>query len=100
MSGKLLKFDAPKMTNALGIAGSTSAGILEFAHSGNGAMVKRLHLGRAAESGVLAASLAADGFTGPSTVLEGKFGFLKAFCTERPGGVDARAGRLMRAGRF
>src|ERR1700694_2143754 len=82
VSGKLMQFDAPKMTNALGIAGSTSGGLLEFAHSGNGAMVKRLHLGRGAEGGVLAASLAADGFTGPSTVLEGRAGFLKAFCIE------------------
>jgi len=81
-SGKLMNFDAPKMSNALGIAGSTSAGLLEFAHSGNGAMVKRFHLGRAAEGGVLAASLAADGFTGPSTVLEGGAGFLKAFCND------------------
>ena len=43
-------------------------------------MVKRLHLGRAAESGVLAASLAGDGFTGPASVLEGEFGFLRVFC--------------------
>ena len=56
--GRLLKFDAETMTNALGIAGSLSCGLLEFARSGTGAMVKRLHLGRAAESGVLAASLA------------------------------------------
>src|ERR1700682_6290016 len=45
-------------------------------------MVKRLHLGRAAEGCVLAASLAADGFTGPTTVIEGPAGFLKAFCNE------------------
>ena len=45
-------------------------------------MVKRLHLGRAAESGVLAGSLAADGFTGPTSVLEGQFGFLRVFCTD------------------
>jgi 2-methylcitrate dehydratase PrpD len=43
-------------------------------------MVKRLHLGRAAESGVLAASLAAEGFTAPASVLEGEFGFLRVFC--------------------
>jgi 2-methylcitrate dehydratase PrpD len=43
-------------------------------------MVKRMHMGRAAESGVLAASLAADGFTGPRTILEGPFGFLKVYC--------------------
>jgi 2-methylcitrate dehydratase PrpD len=80
--GKLLKFDAAAMTNALGIAGSLSCGLLEFAKSGTGAMVKRLHLGRAAESGVLAASLAADGFTGPQSVLEGEFGFLRVFCRD------------------
>lgn len=81
-AGRLMKLDAGTMTNALGIAGSCSSGLLEFAHSGTGAMVKRLHLGRAAESGVLAASLAADGFTGPTTVLEGDAGFLRAFCPE------------------
>jgi len=68
------------MRNALGIAGSLACGLLEFARSGTGAMVKRLHLGRAAESGVLAASLAADGFTGPASVLEGEFGYLQVFC--------------------
>jgi 2-methylcitrate dehydratase PrpD len=70
------------MTNAIGIAGSLACGLLEFARSGTGAMVKRMHMGRAAESGVLAASLAADGFTGPHTILEGPFGFLKVYCGE------------------
>ncbi len=54
--GRLMRFDAERMRNALGIAGSLACGLLEFARSGTGAMVKRLHLGRAAESGVLAAS--------------------------------------------
>ena len=80
--GKLLGFDTAAMTHALGIAGSLSCGLLEFAKSGTGAMVKRLHLGRAAESGVLAGSLAAEGFTGPTSVLEGEFGFLRVFCTD------------------
>ncbi|HUB47753.1 MAG TPA: MmgE/PrpD family protein [Acetobacteraceae bacterium] len=81
-AGHLLGLDAARMTNALGIAGSLAGGLMEFARSGTGAMVKRLHLGRASESGVLAASLAADGFTGPRSVLEGDAGFLKVFCTE------------------
>ncbi len=81
-AGTLLRLDAEAMTNALGIAGSLACGLMEFARSGTGAMVKRLHLGRAAESGVLAASLAADGFSGPRSVLEGDAGFLKVFCTE------------------
>ncbi len=81
-AGKLLRLDSGKMTNALGIAGSLSSGLLEFAHSNTGAMVKKLHLGRAAESGVLAASLASEGFTGPDTVLEGESGYLTAFCND------------------
>jgi 2-methylcitrate dehydratase PrpD len=80
--GHMLGFDADHLTNALGIAGSLSSGLVEFSQSGSGAMVKRLHFGRAAEGGLLAASLAADGFTGPSTVLEGNCGFLKVFCNE------------------
>ena len=80
--GKLLKFDADTMLNGMGIAGSTACGLLEFAKSGTGAMVKRLHMGRAAESSVLAANLAEQGFTGPQTVLEGPFGFLKVYCGE------------------
>ncbi len=79
--GHLLGLDAGRMANALGIAGSLAGGLLEFA-KGDGGMVKRLHLGRASEAGVLAASLAAAGFTGPRTVIEGEFGFLRVFCTE------------------
>jgi 2-methylcitrate dehydratase PrpD len=77
----LLRLGPAAMTNALGIAGSLAGGLLEFAR-GDGGTVKRLHLGRAAEAGVLAASLAADGFEGPRTVLEGEFGFLKVFCSK------------------
>jgi len=80
-AGHLLRLGSAAMTNALGIAGSLCGGLLEFAR-GDGGMVKRLHLGRASEAGVLAASLAADGFEGPRTVLEGEFGFLKVFCTK------------------
>src|SRR5437868_1381609 len=79
--GHLLGRDETGMANAIGLAGSLAGGLLEFAR-GDGGMVKRLHLGRASEAGVLAASLAAAGFTGPRTVLEGEFGFLRVFCTE------------------
>jgi 2-methylcitrate dehydratase PrpD len=82
-AGRLLGLDGGAMAQALGIAGSLGGGLLEFAQSGEGAMVKRLHLGRAAESGIVAARLAARGFTGPSTVLEGGFGFLNAYCAEQ-----------------
>lgn len=86
----LLNLDASKVTNALGIAASLSSGLVQFARAGSGGMVKRLHFGRAAESGVLAGSLAAEGFTGPHDVLEGELGFLHAFCDERDMGALLR----------
>ena len=79
--GHLLGLDAGRMASALGLAGSLAGGLLEFAR-GDGGMVKRLHLGRASEAGVLAACLAQSGFTGPKTVIEGEFGFLRVFCSE------------------
>lgn len=79
-AGLLMKLDTERLTHALGIAGSLTAGILEFSKSGG--MVKRLHLGRAAEGAVNAAALARNGFTGPSQVIEGKYGFLNVFCRD------------------
>jgi 2-methylcitrate dehydratase PrpD len=80
-TGRLLGIDAGRMTNALGIAASLACGIVQFTRS-TGAMVKRMHFGRACESGVLAGSLAAGGFTGPHDVVEGDLGFLRVFCDE------------------
>lgn len=79
VAGRLLGLDAAGLGRALGLAGSMGCGLMAFAHSRDGAMVKKLHIGRAAESGVLAALLAADGFTGPSGVLESGGGVLAAF---------------------
>ena len=81
-AGHLLRLDAEQMTNALGIAGSLASGLLEFAHSGSGSMVKKLHLARAAESGIVAARLAAAGMSGPATIIDGGYGFLAVFCEE------------------
>ncbi|MEW6670056.1 MAG: MmgE/PrpD family protein [Thermodesulfobacteriota bacterium] len=80
-AAKILKLTADEMKNALGIAGSQAAGLLEFLS--DGAFTKRFHAGWAAHSGLLAALLAREGFTGPGTVIEGKFGFLKAY-SDRP----------------
>ena len=79
VAGRLLGLSEEQMVNAFGIAGSLCSGLLAFTKAGNGGMVKRLHAGRASESGVLAARLAKSGFTGPDTVLEGKFGVFEAF---------------------
>jgi 2-methylcitrate dehydratase PrpD len=75
-AGWLLGLDAPRMTWALGSAGTQAGGLWEFI--ADGAMSKHLHTGRAAANGVLAAELAALGFTGARRVLEGRQGFFAA----------------------
>lgn len=78
--GSLTGMSADQIANAFGIAGSSAGGLLEFAASGSGGMIKRLHLGRAAEAGVVAARLAARGYEAPAGVLDGRFGLLNAYC--------------------
>lgn len=68
---------ADGIANAIGVAASMSSGILEANRTGG--TVKRLHCGWAAHAGVTAADLVARGFTGPPTVLEGRFGFFQAW---------------------
>ena len=79
-AGRVFGLNAEQLAHALGIAGSLSSGLLAFTKSKSGGMVKRLHLGRASESGILAARLAGAGYTGPESILEGKFGFLEVYC--------------------
>ncbi len=76
----LLGLDEGVTTNAFGVAGSLGGGLLAFAKAGTGGMVKRLHMGRAAEAGIIAVDLARRGFEGPATVIEGRFGMLDAYC--------------------
>jgi 2-methylcitrate dehydratase PrpD len=57
--GKMYGFDEERLTSALGVAGSSSAGLLEFAWSGGD--TKRLHLGRASQLGLESALLARQG---------------------------------------
>lgn len=76
-AGRLLNLDGCAMQNALGIGGSMAAGLMA---AQEGAMVKRLHAGRAAEGGVYAAELAKRGFTGISDVVEAGYGgFLSSY---------------------
>ncbi len=70
-------FDARRTADALGIAGSQSSGVFEFL--AGGATSKVLHGGWAALGGLVAAHLAADGMTGPATILEGRSGLFSAF---------------------
>ncbi len=74
-AAKLLGLDADALANALAIASSMSSGIrLNF-----GTMTKPLHVGRAAQNGVMAAELALRGHTGGSDALESPWGFFRVF---------------------
>lgn len=76
-AGLLLGLDSGGVAHALGIAASMASGVIEANRTGG--TVKRMHCGWAAHAGVSAAQLAVHGFTGPPTVLEGRFGFYQAW---------------------
>ncbi len=70
-----LKLSPDKTVHALGIAGTQSSGLMAAQY---GAMVKRMHAGRASQSGLYGALLAEQGFTGIVNVFESEYG---GFCT-------------------
>ncbi|KAF1021227.1 MAG: 2-methylcitrate dehydratase [Paracidovorax wautersii] len=70
--GHLLGLDAQRMGHAFGSAGTQSAGLWEFLRTA--ADSKQLHTAHAAGAGLMAAYLAADGFTGAARILEGPQG--------------------------
>lgn len=69
--------DASGVQNAIGVAASMGSGILEANRTGG--TVKRMHCGWAAQGGVTAALLVDEGWSGPPSVLEGRFGFFEAW---------------------
>ncbi|HTZ02362.1 MAG TPA: MmgE/PrpD family protein [Xanthobacteraceae bacterium] len=74
-AARALSLSADATVHALGIAGTQSSGLMAAQY---GAMVKRMHAGRAAQSGLYAALLASRGFTGIADVFEAPYG---GFCT-------------------
>lgn len=87
-AAQLLGLSVDQTVDALGNAGTQSAGLWQFLETG--AMSKHLHAGRAAEAGVVAAALAKEGFTGPPAILEGEKGFFRATCSDADPGVVVR----------
>src|SRR5438128_5773260 len=71
--GKLYSCDQETLVHAMGLAGSCSAGLLEFAWSG--ADTKRLHLGRASQLGLERALPARHGMLGPATGPKSTYGY-------------------------
>jgi 2-methylcitrate dehydratase PrpD len=76
----VLGLDEDGVADAMSIATSMGSGLIEANRTGG--MVKRVHCGWAAHAGVCAATLAEAGLTGAPTAIEGRFGFLRAFCGE------------------
>jgi 2-methylcitrate dehydratase PrpD len=70
-AARILRLDPEATQNALGIAGTHAAGLMA---AQEGAMVKRMHAGSAAQNGVYGALLGRKGFTGIHNVLEVAFG--------------------------
>jgi len=76
-AGRLLGLTGEQMVSAFGVAASQASGSLQFLQ--NGGWNKRYQVGEAAMKGLIAATLAAEGFHGASEALEGKHGFLKGY---------------------
>ncbi len=80
-AARLLNLDATQFQHALGMAGSQAGGLMA---AQEGAMVKRFHSGRAAQSGVYAAQLASQGFTGILDALEAPYGGYLSTYSDKP----------------
>jgi 2-methylcitrate dehydratase PrpD len=79
-AAKLLRLNDQQLGHMLAIASSMASGIrVNF-----GTMTKPLHVARAAENGVVAADLAARGFTGGDDGLDGQWGYFQVM----GGGAD------------
>jgi 2-methylcitrate dehydratase PrpD len=75
-ASKILGLGFEDTVNALGLAGTQAAGLLESDHSGS--MGKHLHAGKAAQAGVISALLSKKGYTGASSIIDGREGFMRA----------------------
>ena len=76
-AARVFRLDAAGVASALGIALSQSAGSLQFL--ANGAWTKRFQVGWAGMAGLVAATLAREGFKGAAEPIEGRHGFLNAY---------------------
>ena len=82
-----LGLDRRQTVDALGHAGSMAGGIIEYL--ADGAWTKRIHPGWAAQAGLQAARIAAQGFPGPRTVFEGIHGLFNGFARSAEGNYAA-----------
>jgi len=89
--GRLLRLAPAQMIDALGSAGTQSAGLWEFLR--DGADSKQLHTAHASAAGLAAAYLARDGLTGAKRILEGAQGLAAGMSSDAdPSRLDDRLG--------
>jgi 2-methylcitrate dehydratase PrpD len=79
-AARLLGLEAEETRHALGIAASLASGLKE----NFGSMTKPYHAGHAARNGVLAATLAREGFSASPVALEGPQGFAQVLGGSAP----------------
>lgn len=87
--GNIMGLSADQMEAAFGICLSQTSGSMQFLS--DGAWTKRSHVGHAAMCGLMAATLAGEGFVGPAEAIEGKAGFLVSYAPN-PESAKAAAG--------
>ena len=96
-AARILALTETETRDALGHAASFSGGLWAFIHDGAG--TKRVHAGRAAEGGLLAALLARAGLAGPAHVFDDVWGgFTRSFApaTADPGAWTRALGETWR----
>ncbi|MGL6244084.1 MmgE/PrpD family protein [Pseudomonas sp.] len=99
-SARILGLNTEQTVSALGIAGSFSGGLWAFIHDGS--QSKKLHSGRAAEGGLLAARFAQQGISGPKQLFEDVWGgFLRTLAgvSSDPSALDADLGVVWKLAR-
>ena len=85
-TAKLLGLNAEQTTSAIALAASFAGGLIEGQRTGS----RDSHFAeaQAARTGIWAATLAAQGFEGPATALEGDGGFYNAFTGNNTGDLS------------
>ncbi len=79
-AGRILGLSEEALVHAFGLCGSQAAGSMQFLT--DGAWNKPFHVGYAAMSGLIAASLAHEGFRGAADAIEGSAGFLASYAPD------------------
>ena len=85
---RLWRLSHEETAHALGIASSMAGGL----RANFGSMTKPLQAGNSARAGVVAAGLARRGFTGGNEILDGPFGFVRAFSPAEDGDIEQVGG--------